>query len=161
MASSTSNDQISLAVPTGPSSRCCACPAAKSGEATHARKSSSVRQRVTTRQSSRSSLGRSSSKDSKPSACSTRPAREAKRRSNSSKRSRGTVMALTLTMLTRERLDGVDGEGAVPEATTYPTGVCVIALGHRSALRLRPGPRRLPPLPVASGGSIDTSVGPG
>src|SRR3978361_1503398 len=57
-----------------------------------------------TRQTSRLSLGRSSSKASKPSALETRPAREAKRSANSSKRSRGTVMALILTMLTREIL---------------------------------------------------------
>src|SRR5204862_1178576 len=84
-SSSTSNDQISLPVPTGPPERCCAWPAAKSGPLTHAMKSSSERQRVSTRHTSRSSLGRSSSKASKPSALDTFPAREANLRSNSSK----------------------------------------------------------------------------
>src|SRR3954468_5804255 len=98
--SSTSDDQNSLEVPPGPSVRCCAWPAAKSGLETHFWKSSSERQRVTTRQTSRSSLGRRSSKPSNPSKPSTRPARDANRRSNSSKRSRGTVIALILTTLT-------------------------------------------------------------
>src|SRR5829696_4725538 len=44
--------------------------------------------------------GIGSSKASKPGALDTRPAREAKRLANSSKRSRGTVIALTLTTLT-------------------------------------------------------------
>src|SRR5215208_8246672 len=99
-SSRTSNDHSSLEVPTGPPSRCCACPAAKSGPDSQAWKSSSDRQRVTTRQTSRSSLGRSSSKASKPSALDTLPARFAKRSANSSKRSRGTVIALILTTLT-------------------------------------------------------------
>ena len=63
---------------------------------------SSDRHWVMTRQTSRSSLGRSSWKDSKPSADETFPARVAKRCAKSSNRSRGTVMALILTMLTGE-----------------------------------------------------------
>ena len=50
------------------------------------------------------SFGRRSSNDSKPGALDTLPARLANRRSNSSKRSRGTVMALIFTMLTRVSL---------------------------------------------------------
>src|SRR4051812_8432284 len=99
-SSRTSNDHTSLEVPTGPPSRCCEWPAAKSGPDSQAWKSSSERQRVTTRQTSRSSFGRSSSNASKPSALDTFPARFANRSANSSKRSRGTVIALILTTLT-------------------------------------------------------------
>ena len=77
------------------------------------RNASSSRQVVITRQTSRSSFGRSSWKDSKPSACSTFPARVAKRRSNSSKRSRATVMALIFTTLTNGKVPGVDQLGTI------------------------------------------------
>src|SRR4051794_12797121 len=114
-SSSTSNDQISLEVPTGPPSRCCEWPAAKSGPESQAWKSSSDRQRVRTRQTSRSSLGRSSSKASKPSALDTLPARFAKRCANSSNRSRGTVIALILTTLTPGSYAGAGSERRAAE----------------------------------------------
>jgi hypothetical protein len=75
-------------------------PRQNRGLATQAWKSSSERHRVRTRHTSRSSLGRRSSNASKPGALDTRPAREAKRLANSSKRSRGAVMALILATLT-------------------------------------------------------------
>ena len=105
LRSSTSKDHNSLAVPTGPFSRCCECPAAKSRLATHAWKSCSERQRVSTRQTSRSSFGRRSSNPSNRTASSTLPARAANRCSKSAKRSRGTVIALILTTLTRGSYD--------------------------------------------------------
>src|SRR5947208_2380658 len=58
---------------------------------------SSSRQRVTTSHVSRPSSGRSSWKSSKPSDCSTWPARAENRPAISSARSAGTVMALILT----------------------------------------------------------------
>src|SRR6185436_15428375 len=62
-------------------------------------KSSSLRQRVYTRNVSRSSLGRSSSKASNPSMPLTSPARAANRATRSSARSGGTVIALIFTTL--------------------------------------------------------------
>src|ERR1700759_3185836 len=133
LRSSTSKDQISLSVPTGPRSRCWEWPAAKSALFSHAWKSSSERQRVMTRHWVRSSLGRRRSKDSKPSASSTFPAREAKRSANSSKRSRGTVIALILTMLMRRIVAGA----AVPfvASPSYKGEIAKGAGGAASDLR--------------------------
>ena len=73
-----------------------AWPCANAGEATHFWNDSSSRHRVTTSHWRRSSVGRSSSKPSKPSWSSTACARAAKRLASSSPASSGTVMALIL-----------------------------------------------------------------
>src|SRR5690606_27936416 len=100
----TSNDHSSLDTATGPPWGCGAsapwCPCAKAGLSTQAWNASSSRQRVTTSQVLRPSVGRSSSKPSKPSWSSTAPARAAKRRASSSPEPSGTVMALILMTVT-------------------------------------------------------------
>ena len=83
----------------GPSPVCCRCPCWNAALDIQAWKSSSLRQRVYTRNVSRSSLGRSSSKASKPGQLLTSPARAANRATSSSARSAGTVIALILTTL--------------------------------------------------------------
>src|SRR5690606_29024141 len=96
----TSYDHSSLDTDTGPPWGCGAsapwCPCAKAGLFTQAWKASSSRHRVTTSQVVRPSVGRSSSKPSKPSWSSTAPARAAKRLASSSPEPSGTVMALIL-----------------------------------------------------------------
>src|ERR1700683_3681750 len=73
------------------------CPCPNAGECSQAWNESSSRQRVTTSQVVRSSVGLSSSNPSNPSWSSTAPARAAKRRASSSPLSAGTVIALILT----------------------------------------------------------------
>ncbi len=97
----TSNDHSSLPVPTGPPCACPACPCWNAWLFNQAWKSSSERHRVYTRNTSRSSLGRSSSKASKPGDFDTAPARFANRSTSWSARSAGTVMALILTTVMR------------------------------------------------------------
>jgi hypothetical protein len=95
----TSKDHSSLAVPTGPWLPWALWPCWKAALLTQSLNASSELHRVYTRQTSRPSLGRSSSKASKPGDFDTSPARLAKRFSNSSIRSAGTVMALIRTTL--------------------------------------------------------------
>src|SRR5690606_3980682 len=101
----TSYDHSSLDTDTGPPWGCGAsapwCPCAKAGLFTQAWKASSSRHRVTTSQVVRPSVGRSSSKPSKPSWSSTAPARAAKRLASSSPEPSGTVMALILMTVTK------------------------------------------------------------
>jgi hypothetical protein len=72
-------------------------PWPNAGEFSQAWNDSSSRQRVTTSQVVRSSVGFSSSKPSKPSRPSTAPARAANLRASSSPLSAGTVIALIFT----------------------------------------------------------------
>jgi hypothetical protein len=100
----TVNDQSSERTATGSAFGAVlfmpAWPWWKAGEDIQAAKASSSRQRVTTSHWSRPSVGRRSSKPSKPSWWSTAPARAAKRRASSSPLPGGTVMALILMTVT-------------------------------------------------------------
>src|SRR3984957_12862191 len=96
-------DPSSLLTPTGPGagpparSAADRCPCPNAAEFIQAWNASSSRQRVTTSQVVRSSVGLSSSNPSNPSWLSTAPARDANRRASSSPLSAGTVIALILT----------------------------------------------------------------
>jgi hypothetical protein len=98
-----SKDHSSLLIPTGggaappPRSAADWCPCPNAGECSHASKAASSRQRVSTSQVVRLSVGLRSSKPSKPSWLSTAPARAANRRASSSPLSAGTVIALIFT----------------------------------------------------------------
>src|SRR6516164_5506629 len=99
----TSYDHSSLLMPTGAGagspdrSAADRCPCPNAGEFIQAWKAASSRQRVTTSQVVRPSVGLSSSNPSNPSWSSTAPARWANLRASSSPLSAGTVIALILT----------------------------------------------------------------
>src|SRR5882762_6141767 len=88
-------------------------PWLNAGEVTQAWKDSSSRQRVTTSQTVRSSVGWSSSKPSNPSWLSTAPARAANRWASSSPLSAGTVIALILMTVMASMF---------PPGTSWPAG---------------------------------------
>src|SRR5579862_8397135 len=99
-------------------------PWPNAGDASHALKDSSSRQRVTTSQVVRSSVGFSNSKPSKPSWLSTAPARAANLRASSSPLSAGTVIALILITV-------IVPEGSEPRSGGHGT---VTSMGESAAV---------------------------
>jgi hypothetical protein len=127
-----SKDHSSLLTPTGggaappPRSAAERCPCPNAGECSHASKAASSRQRVSTSQVVRSSVGLRSSKPSKPSWSSTAPARAANRRASSSPLSAGTVIALIFTTVI---------------CPMMPAHLIARHCAFRPAAALQPGPR--------------------